>query len=191
MSSILGCKGTHKYARVSALGTKNRMTPFSAVKVATSTSSSFSFFSVYEGKTSPMSIALRAGAAETKIISIQAKCLSGCAHPHLPPCPHHQSPPHPPRTSRPCSASSNSVSTTVWSQPQDDRGNDLSMTYSPSSRPAHSRCPQHRPRRRYVSLSWEQPSCLFPSQVPSVEQKFVWTSWWVQRLLRTPSREVA
>jgi hypothetical protein len=46
------------YLRVSALGTKNKTTPLSAARVATSTCSSFSFFNVTvrDAKESPMSI---------------------------------------------------------------------------------------------------------------------------------------
>ena len=43
-------------ARVSALGTKNKTTPFSAARVDISTSSSFSFLRVREGKESPIFI---------------------------------------------------------------------------------------------------------------------------------------
>ena len=52
-----------QYSRVSAFGTKNKITPFSSVRLATSTSSSFSFFRVIDGKVSPMSIGSRVGAA--------------------------------------------------------------------------------------------------------------------------------
>ena len=49
---------------MSALGIENRITPFFSVILATSTSSPCSFFKMYAGRLSPMSIGASTGAAE-------------------------------------------------------------------------------------------------------------------------------
>jgi hypothetical protein len=56
-------------SRVSALGTKNRITPFSDARVAISTSSSFSFLRMRDGKESPMSIRSILGSSSGSALS--------------------------------------------------------------------------------------------------------------------------
>ena len=75
-----------KNARVSALGTKNKTTPFSAARVDTSTSSSFSFLRVRWGKESPAFILSSFGrdSVSSPASSVLAchknlnKCASNC-----------------------------------------------------------------------------------------------------------------
>lgn len=48
---------------MSALGIEKRITPFFSAMLATSTSSPFSFFKMYDGRLSPISIGASTGAA--------------------------------------------------------------------------------------------------------------------------------